>query len=295
MASESAVAAPLEPALEREYNLRIRHPEREGVYREFAARSADWYGRAGGLRDQRYAAGPRCLIDVFPALGDVEAPSPLLVFIHGGYWRALNKEIFAFLAEAYNRAGIAVALVGYDLAPAVTLTQIVEQLEQAMRWLARSAASLGVRSDGVVLSGHSAGGHLCGVLAGRAPEQLGGLQVGGVAGISGVFDLQPLLHTSVNRDVRMTDDEAQRLSPIGFAHFEPRRFVLAAGALETDGFQQQSQRFAQRLRVLGHQVELMLVEGRTHFDVLDDLGCADAALFGAVRALLPAVSNGLPR
>ncbi|MBN9429351.1 MAG: alpha/beta hydrolase [Burkholderiales bacterium] len=294
MASESLAAAPLEPALEGEYNLRIRHPEREGVYREFAARSADWYARAGGLRDQRYASGPRCLIDVFPALCG-EAPSPLLVFIHGGYWRALNKEIFAFLAEAYNRAGIAVALVGYDLAPAVTLTQIVEQLEQAMRWLARSAAALGVRSDGVVLSGHSAGGQLCGVLAGRTPEQLGGLQVGGVAGISGVFDLRPLLHTSVNRDVRMSDDEVQRLSPIGFAHFEPSRFVLAAGALETDGFQQQSQRFAQRLRELGHQVELMLVQGRTHFDVLDDLGSADAALFRAVRALLPAVSNGPSR
>lgn len=285
-AVESPIEPPLEPALEREYNLRIRHPERDDVYRSFAARSADWYARSGGLRDQRYGAGPRCLIDFFPARRS-EEPSPLLVFIHGGYWRALSKDLFAFIAEPYTEAGLGVALLGYDLAPTVTLTQIAAQVEQAMSWLGRSAPTLGVRRDAVVLSGHSAGGHLSGVLAGRSPEQLGGLRIQGVAAISGVFDLNPLLQTSVNRDVRMTQDEADTLSPLGFTHFEPSRFVLAVGGLETEGFKQQSRRFAQRLRSLGREADEMEVEGRTHFDVLEDLGRADSPLFRAVCGLLP--------
>ena len=282
MASDPAT---VDPAVEQEYNLRQRHPEREAVYRRFAEASEHYRARSGVRRNLRYGAGPRCLLDLFPARTGT-APSPLLVFIHGGYWRALEKDIFSFVAEPYTEHGIAVALLGYDLAPAVTLPEIVGETESAIRWLASSAHSLGVRAEGVVLSGHSAGGHLCAVLGQRDRAQLGGLDVAAVVGLSGIYDLHPLLRASLNREVRMTASDCDALSPMAFDHFNARRFLLGVGALETLGFRQQSLRFAERIAALGKPVDTQIVPGRTHFDLLDDFADAGSALFAATRALL---------
>ncbi len=278
-------AATVDPAVEQEYNLRQRHPEREAVYRRFSEASERYRARAGQHRNLRYAPGPRCLLDLFPARG-ATAPSPLLVFIHGGYWRALEKDIFSFVAEPYTEQGIAVALLGYDLAPAVTLPEIVAQTEAALRWLAGSAEALGLRTDGAVLSGHSAGGHLCGVLGSRDRDELGGLDVAAVVGLSGIYDLHPLLRASLNREVRMTPADCDALSPMAFDRFHARRFLLGVGALETLGFRQQTLRFADHVAALDHAVETQIVPGRTHFDILDDFVDAGSALFAATRDLL---------
>ena len=297
---DPAVDPTIDPAIEREYNLRARHPEREAVYRRFAEASAAYRDRAGGLRDQRYADGPRCLLDFYPATATgAGTPAPLLVFVHGGYWRALDKEIFAFVAEPYAASGVSVALIGYDLAPAVTLAEIVAETEAAMQWLGRAADGLGVRRDGVVLSGHSAGAHLCAVLASRPADRLGDLTVGAVAGLSGVYDLRPLLRASLNRDVRMTPADCEALSPIGCTHFTARRFLLAVGELETDGFRSQSLRFAAHLAALGHAADAPLIPGRTHFDILDDFADPRSDLFATVLSLCqparpPNHPNGSP-
>jgi arylformamidase len=284
LGSDSAVET-VDPAIEREYNLRQRHPEREEVYRRFAEASERFRATHPHQRNLRYAPGPRCLIDVFPARGHASGPSPLLVFIHGGYWRALEKDIFSFVAEPYCARGVTVALLGYDLAPAVTLPEIVAETEAAMRWLAASAASLGIRAEGVVLSGHSAGGHLCGVLASRTPEALGGMTVAGIVGLSGIYELHPLRRASLNRDVRMSEADCDALSPMGFDRFAARHFLLGVGGLETLGFKQQTQRFAERVRTLGHTAEVLIVPDRTHFDLLDAFADPTTPLYGATLAL----------
>ncbi|MGE0796672.1 MAG: alpha/beta hydrolase [Lautropia sp.] len=285
MASDSRPGI-VDPAIEQEYNLRQRHPEREAVYRRFAEASERYRAGTTHHRNLRYGPGPRCLLDLFPARGSAEpAPSRLLVFIHGGYWRALEKDIFSFIAEPYAARGMAVAMLGYDLAPAVTLPEIVAETESAMRWLAASAASLGIRSDGVVLAGHSAGGHLCGVLAGRTAGELGGLEVAAIVGLSGIYDLHPLLRASMNRDVRMTRADCDGLSPMAFERFCAQRFLLAVGALETLGFKQQTQRFADRLATLGHPSQVAIVPGRTHFDLLDEFADPGSTLFASTLAL----------
>src|SRR4051812_21793923 len=108
----------LDPLMEREYNLRIRHPERDAVYARFASASAALRARWTGFRTIAYGDSPRQAIDFFPAPSPVDR-APLFVFVHGGYWRALERSTFSFLAETWLARGVHVALPGYDLAPAV--------------------------------------------------------------------------------------------------------------------------------------------------------------------------------
>ncbi|MGE0311780.1 MAG: alpha/beta hydrolase [Lautropia sp.] len=271
---------PTDAALELEYNLRTRHPEREAVYRAFAARSSEYRSLHPAHLDLRYAEADRCLVDVFLpdsdaatsfSVGPMAGARPLFVFLHGGYWRALDKSLFSFIAKPFVERGVCVAMPTYGLAPAFTLSEIVDQVEQAMRWLSAGAGSFGWDRERVVLCGHSAGGHLAAMMAACDAQKIGGLGIRGASVISGLFDLEPLLHTNVNRDVHMSEAEAREQSPIHRSSFAARHFLVTAGALETGGFVEQSRRFDHHLREVGRSSEFLLIENRTHFDILEDL------------------------
>lgn len=267
---------------ERNYSLRARHPERESVYADYRLRSEAFRERSSDWREIRYASPERCVIDWFPARNATGQDHPLLVFIHGGFWRALDHRLFSFIAEEYNRRGIAVAMMGYQLAPEVRVTDIVEQVTQAMRLLYKQAHPLGFDPQRVSISGHSAGGQLAAMLSGIAPQELGGAPFASTVPVSGIFSLPPLLLTSVNHDVRMTPDEAIRMSPSVLPQFFSHQFVVAVGERETDGFIGQSREFVTTVNAAGIPAELQVVPGRTHFDVLEDLAQPQYPLFQRV-------------
>ena len=146
----------IDDALEAEYALRTRHPEREKVYDEHLRRSAALRASGNCRLDVRYADGPRCLLDVFSA----GAPAPVLFFIHGGYWRALDKSYVSFIAEPFRDAGVTVVMPSYDLVPAVRVGGIVDQIRAAFAWVVEHLAP-----ERVVVAGHSAGGQLAAMLA----------------------------------------------------------------------------------------------------------------------------------
>lgn len=272
--------APVDPVLEREYNLRIRHPERTAVYERFAADSAVLRRESPGFAALRYGESPNSVIDFFAAGGG--GPRPLFVFLHGGYWRALDRGIFSFLARPWNARGVSVALPGYDLAPAVTVRQIAAQTRRAIEWLIERRDELAIDTTRIVIGGHSAGAHL-GALAVNALETCRPL---GLVGVSGVYDLLPLLRTTVNHDVHLDAAEARVLSPLWL---EPRggaRHLCAVGGAETDGFRDQSRRYAATLREKGVAAEYLEAPARTHFDILDDLADPQAGLFKAAWSIM---------
>jgi arylformamidase len=270
----------IDQALEREYNLRLRHPERGAVYDRFSAASAALRRHETRHVALRYGESPNSVVDFFPA--DRADRAPLFVFIHGGYWRALDRHIFSFLARPWLDRGVHVALPGYDLAPAANVRGIAAQVRAATDLLLHDAARLGIDIGRVILSGHSAGAHL-GALA--LSEMAHG-SAAAFVGVSGIYDLQPLLTTTVNLDVRLDAAEVRPLSPQWRRGATATRYLCAVGCAETDGFRVQSRNFVTALREHGCVAQLLEVPKRNHFDVLDDLADPQAALFRSAHALL---------
>ncbi len=279
-------AAPIDEAVEREYNLRPRHPERESVYAGFAERSAAYRETPGALLNQRYGEGPRACLDVFPA----GAGAPILVFIHGGYWRTLNKDVFSFLAAPYVNAGVTVVMPSYDLVPSVPLASIVKQMRQMLAWVRANASSFGADASRIVLSGHSAGGHLAALTALTDTPGMDGSGICGVVPVSGVFELAPLLHTSINREARLTPASADELSPLRLARRLPTvpatPLLLLVGGEETAGFQQQSRDFMEIWRSRGLAGGMVLAPGQTHFTVLETLADPAGSVFNDILTFL---------
>ena len=276
--------------LEAQYALRRRHPERTAVYEAFAGRSAALRHKWPGFFSHRYLdddplEAPATAIDFFPA--KTKGPAPLFIFIHGGYWRALDRSIFSFIAQPWLDRGVHVALPGYQLAPTRSVAQIVSQVRRACACIRAHAADWQIDLDRVLVSGHSAGAQLGAFSLDPSFEgpALGSSALGFI-GISGVFDLRPLLRTSINDDLLLTESQAQALSPALHAPPPFARFLCAAGGAETTGFKDQSIGQVKRWQQLGRQAQYLEASGRTHFDILEDLAHADAPLFRQAWSLL---------
>ena len=142
----------------------------------------------------------------------VPAPTPgapLLVFLHGGYWRRLSADDGCLLSQGAHEQGWAFASINYTLCPNGPLDLLVEQCRNAVDHLVTRAAELGHDPRRIVVAGHSAGGHLAGMIALHDPRPAGYVMV------SGVFDITPIVHTPINDDVRLSPADAERLSPMG--------------------------------------------------------------------------------
>jgi arylformamidase len=270
---------------EREYNVRAAFPDHPQWFARWAADSERVRSSTRMVRDVRYGAGPKQVVDLFPA----ERPRGALLFIHGGYWRALDKDDHSFIAPPFVAEGIGVAVVNYDLCPGVHIADIAEQCRQAVEWLTREGESRGVPARRLVVGGHSAGGHLTAMMFAtdwKARGASADATVGGVS-ISGLFDLEPLVDVSFNRDLRLDVRSARELSPI---HVDPRvnaPLLLAAGADETSEFIRQSRDLWQRwprCHPTGNDGPL-LVPGKHHFSVLTELADPQSELFVRTMSL----------
>src|SRR5215470_17325845 len=196
--------------VEREYNLRAAFPDHPQWFSRWAEESAAAREKLGGHFDERYGSGPKQTMDLFPAVN----PRGALLFIHGGYWRALDKSEHSFVAPAFVAEGIGVAVVNYDLCPDVSIARIVEEAREAVAWLMREGTRHGVPAQRLVLSGHSAGGHLVAMLLATdwRARRLAGTAIVGAVAVSGVFDLEPLAQVSFNVDLKLDRVRAHQLS-----------------------------------------------------------------------------------
>lgn len=258
-----------------EYNNRARVPEHPAILarwqRDAAAfRMAHKYSELG----LAYGKSERQKIDLF--WPGTARDARIVLFVHGGYWRALERESFSHMAAGANARGLAFAAAGYDLCPKVTISEIIEQVREA-------AAFLGRRHGGpIVACGHSAGGHLAGCLVAtdwkkRGADLPADLTPTGLS-ISGLFDLTPLLQTSMNTDLRLDAAEVRRASPI-FWPVPPgaRAFDAWVGADESSEFLRQSRIIADAWKN-GLATGYEAVAGTNHFTVLDPLANPDSPL-----------------
>jgi arylformamidase len=272
--------------VEREYNLRDAFPDHPQWFARWSAESAAARSRLDSRLGLRYGSGPKQTLDLFPA----KAPRGALLFIHGGYWRALDKDDHSFVAPAFVDEGIGVAVINYDLCPNVSIAHIVEECRQAVAWLWREGESQGVPVERLFIAGHSAGGHLVAMLY-TTDWRRYGVPVDAIRGglsISGVFDLEPLLQVSFNADLKLDRSKARALSPIHCTAGVQAPLLLAVGSGETSEFSRQSwllwERWPECRPAAAHSP--LLIAGRHHYSVVSELGDPRSELTAATLEML---------
>ena len=265
------VALPSPAWYDAQYNNRARIPEHPAILAHWAEASARAYERPGWVCDLTYGDDASERLDILPS---TRSGAPVLVYIHGGYWRALGKRDQSFVAPPFADAGAMVVLLDYALCPAVTIEHIVLQTVKALAWVPAHAGAHGGDPQRIVVAGHSAGGHLatmllacdwCAVAPGL-PQDL----VKAALSISGLYDLEPLRHAPfLAADIGLSAASALRLSPAFMP--PPGRGALATvvGGNESEEFLRQADLIAQAWgqRVVAAE----RAAGRNHMDVLHEL------------------------
>ena len=258
---------------EAQYNPRGAVPNAPEIYARWPAESARVKKKLAPV-ELRYGPHPREVVDVYHARDARGA----LVFFHGGYWRAFSKDDFAFLAEALVEAGITVAMPSYPLCPEVSLHAITQSSVSAIVELWRDALSPVERAK-LVISGHSAGGYLTAALFATDWTELGLPPTpfcGGLP-ISGVFELEPLINTTMNTAIGLDAEKARGLSLGASCPHVAAPLVLCVGEKESPEFHRQSAELARAWpEVCRAPID---IPGRHHFDVVEELGRTGTPVF----------------
>ena len=254
--------------LEHEYNMRQRVPEHPRIVAQWQDEAASFRRIAKADFDLAYGARPRNRVDVFWPGEDAGA---VALFIHGGYWRSFDKSYFSHIARELNSRGVTVAIPSYSLCPEVRIGDIIEEMRQLVIYLRNK-----IRRR-IFVFGHSAGGHLAAAMLATKWELFGHPNdlIPAAISISGIFDLRPLLGTSMNQDIRMDEGTARVWSPLLWPSPAGRSFQAWVGEKESDEFIRQSQSIVASWCGAGVHTTFAEIAGQDHFSVLGSLADAE--------------------
>lgn len=292
-----ATATPERHALDAQFRL-DRITDLDGLMHRRAEAARHALAHTAGLRALRYAPGDGHTLNLFlpqasAAADTAGAGAPLLMFIHGGFWRSLDADLFSFVAPGFVAAGAAVAVIDYPLMPAARMADVVDACFAALSFLHRAAGDHGIDAQRIHLSGNSAGGHLVAELMDAAKLRHRGLAPGLPASgcaLSGLYDLEPVRQSFQNDFLGLTPQEVAEFSPLRRPYTPAAPVIATVGALEMDEFLHQNQAYAQCCEAAGQPVQHRQEPGMDHLSVvLDALADPRQALHRRVRAMM-----GLP-
>ena len=237
--------------------------------------SHDMRARHPDHLDLRYGPRPRNRIDFLK----VRDHAPTLLFIHGGYWQTRAKEIFTHFAAGPMAHGINVALIGYTLAPDATLDEIVAEIHAGIDFLAGQLPALGGDTNGIVVSGWSAGGHLTSVALSHSQVRAG-------MAISGIYDLEPIRASYLNAKLGLDEAMSRRNSPMMQAGGAPKPLSLVVGSVELPLLRRQTADFAGHRAKYGLPVTYEEIPGANHFTIMDEMAAATGRITTLTRQLV---------
>lgn len=266
-------------------NARAMVPDHPYIFTRWKNESVRIRRTVAGLFDLAYGESEGERLDFFPTN---RSDAPLVVFIHGGWWRSLDKSDFSFIAPAFTRAGINVAITNYTLAPAAPIEEIALQQVRALAWLYRHAEQYDFDHNRIIVGGHSAGAHLGAMLMTAIWPMIGSdlpldLIKGGYL-LSGLFDLEPVrLADFANVDLKLTPERVDMLSPARMPQSHPTPFISAVGGLESDEFKRQTALIGSAWK--NSFVTDVPVPDANHMTICDALATPGHALHDAVVKL----------
>ncbi|KAJ8314486.1 hypothetical protein KUTeg_006636 [Tegillarca granosa] len=215
-------------------------------------------------------------LDIFGAQ-TLPGDAPIFMYIHGGYWQQLSRELSSFMVQPLCKAGAVVVVVGYDLAPQANMEMIVSQIKKATAYVLNLAKRRG--SSGVYLCGHSAGGHLAAMMLSvdwMSECMISRSLIKGAVLISGVFDLRPLVNSYVNEPIKMNIETAWNNSPNHhidkiIKYSKDRKIIVVIGQYDPPTFRAQSKDFYKALQEGGISSLYIDVADTDHFNVVENL------------------------
>ena len=268
--------------LDAQYDLRTLFPEAASLYEALCQTESE---KARGDLAHRLDVpfGPTLAehVDLYPAGED----APVLVYVHGGFWALRTAREFGFVARGPASRGVATVVTNYALCPAVTIDEIVRQTRAAVAWAYRNAQTFGGDPERIHVAGHSAGGHLVGMLLATDWPGDYGLPadlIKGATAISGLFDLAPFPYTFLQPKVQLTWDQIRRNSPILQVPAAAPPLLVAYGENETEEFKRQSEDFFGAWKEKRLPGERLVLSGKNHFDVVDGFLDAGSPLLSRI-------------
>lgn len=276
---------PIDPAHEAGYVTDQRRAHWPATIAAFEAKSAAVARLPGFSADIPYGPHPRRRFDWFPAEG---RPRAVLAWFHPGYWQMRDKSLFRCLMPRFAGLGLDVAMVGYPLAPEASLAAITEAARDALPALVAHTRAMRGRVLPVVAAGHSAGGHLAIELATTDWTERGddAVAIAAALAFSGVYDLEPLIDTTLNAALGLDPVTAHAASPIHRVGTIGSPALFAVGGAETAAFLAQNAAMAAAWEAAGHTAEVFVAEGDDHFSLIDRLLDERSGLSAAVAGLL---------
>ena len=228
-----------------------------------------------------YGSSPREKLDIYPA---DQPGGPVLIYIHGGYWRSGSKEDNCNFVPVFTERGASVVLVEYDLCPSVTISDIVRQTRSAIGWVYRNILRYSGNPSKIYISGHSAGGHLTAMALAHnwASEGLPRDLIKGAVATSGVYDLDMVMRISVQEQVKLTPELAKENSPFEHPPLPICPVIVAVGGAEPQGWQQMSEDFFKLCQKRGLECEYLTVPGANHYTMSEHLADAESPLAQAM-------------
>jgi arylformamidase len=267
--------------MEYQYNPRESVPEYPQLAKKRAEQARRVRESAKSWLGVPYGSSPREKLDIYPA---DQPGGPVLIYIHGGYWRSGSKEDNCNFVPVFTKQGASVVLVEYDLCPTVTVSDIVRQTRSAIAWVYRNILRYSGNPAKIYLSGHSAGGHLTAMALAHdwASAGLPRDLIKGAVATSGVYDLDMVMRISVQEEVRLTPELAKRNSPFHHPPLPICPVIVAVGGAEPKGWQQMSEDFFKLCKERGVDCEYLIIPSANHYTMSEHLADADSPLAQAM-------------
>ena len=278
---------PIDPILEKGYNVRLLVDDFDGLIEKWSKWSEDFRANADSSLNCQYGDGEKDKLDIFRC-GKPNAP--LFIFIHGGYWQRGDKSIYSFVANSFVNSGIDVALIGYQLCPGATMTNIVDKIREAIVWIWNNADEYSISKNRINVSGHSAGGHITGMILATDWKEVSknlpdNLVKTGIP-ISGLYQLNPIRETTIADALGLDDAESLALSPHFFKPQTEAPILVTLGGGETPEFHWQTDNFVNKWKGLKASLDYFAEPDVDHFGVVERLANFESQIFTKVKSFL---------